>query len=52
LIGAVVLGVLEDGFNIIGVSANWFILVEGAVIIVAMAVNVQLGRATKKTLRQ
>ncbi len=44
LIGAIVLGVLEDGFNLIGVSANWFILVEGAVILVAMAVNVQLGR--------
>lgn len=46
LIGAFVLGVLEDGFNLIGVSANWFILVEGAVILVAMAVNVQIGRAT------
>jgi simple sugar transport system permease protein len=46
LIGAFVLGVLEDGFNLIGVSANWFILVEGAVILLAMAVNVQIGRAT------
>jgi simple sugar transport system permease protein len=44
LIGAMVLGVLEDGFNLIGISANWFILVEGAVILGAMAVNVQLGR--------
>jgi simple sugar transport system permease protein len=44
LIGAIVLGVLEDGFNLIGVSANWFILVEGAVILVAMGINVQLGR--------
>jgi len=49
LIGAIVLGVLEDGFNLIGVSANWFILVEGAVILVAMGVNVQLGRATART---
>lgn len=46
LIGAFVLGVLEDGFNLIGVSANWFILVEGAVILLAMTVNVQIGRAT------
>jgi simple sugar transport system permease protein len=52
VIGAIVLGVLEDGFNLIGVSANWFILVEGAVILVAMAVNVQLGRVTAKTMRQ
>lgn len=51
LIGAIVLGVLEDGFNLIGVSANWFILVEGAVILLAMGVNVQLGRATARTAR-
>jgi simple sugar transport system permease protein len=50
LIGAIVLGVLEDGFNLIGISANWFILVEGAVILVAMAVNVQLGRMTAKKM--
>jgi simple sugar transport system permease protein len=47
LIGAVVLGVLEDGFNLIGISANWFILVEGAVILLAMGINVQLGRVTQ-----
>lgn len=52
LIGAIVLGVLEDGFNLIGISANWFILVEGAVILAAMAVNVQLGRWTLKTARR
>ena len=52
LIGAIVLGVLEDGFNLIGISANWFILVEGAVILAAMAVNVQLGRVTAKTMRR
>ncbi len=52
LIGAIVLGVLEDGFNLIGISANWFILVEGAVILLAMAVNVQLGRVTAKTMRR
>jgi ribose/xylose/arabinose/galactoside ABC-type transport system permease subunit len=45
-----VLGVLEDGFNLIGISANWFILVEGAVILLAMAVNVQLGRMTAKKM--
>jgi len=50
LIGAIVLGVLEDGFNLIGISANWFILVEGAVILLAMAVNVQLGRMTAKKM--
>jgi len=44
-IGAIVLGVLEDGFNLIGVSANEFTLVTGLVILVAMAINVQLSRA-------
>ena len=38
------LGVLEDGFILIGVSANAFIFAEGLVILVAMAVNVQLNR--------
>ncbi len=52
LMGAVVLGVLEDGFNLIGVSANWFILVEGAVILGAMGLNVQLGRLTALRRRQ
>jgi simple sugar transport system permease protein len=52
LIGAIVLGVLEDGFNLIGISANWFILVEGAVILGAMAVNVQLGRVSLGWKRQ
>jgi simple sugar transport system permease protein len=50
LIGAIVLGVLEDGFNLIGISANWFILVEGAVILIAMGINVQLGRMTARTI--
>ena len=44
IIGAIVLGVLEDGFILIGVSANAFIFAEGLVILVAMAVNVQLNR--------
>ena len=51
LIGAIVLGVLEDGFNLIGISANWFLLVEGAVILAAMTINVQLGRVAARTIR-
>ena len=41
-IGAIFLGVLEDGFNLIGVSANWFYLAEGVVILIAMVANTQL----------
>lgn len=44
LIGALFLGILEDGLNLTGVSANWFYLLEGIIILVAMALNVQLGR--------
>jgi simple sugar transport system permease protein len=44
IFGAIVLGILEDGFNIIGVSANAFTLAEGLVILGAMAVNIQLNR--------
>lgn len=51
LIGALFLGVLEDGFNLIGVSANWFYLVEGVVILIAMAINNQLGLLAARTRR-
>ena len=44
LIGALFLGILEDGLNLTGVSANWFYLLEGIIILIAMALNVQLGR--------
>ncbi len=51
LIGALFLGVLEDGFNMIGVSANWFYLAEGVSILVAMAVNTELGKLAARTKR-
>jgi len=51
VIGAVFLGVLEDGFNLIGVNADWFIFAEGAAILVAMAVNVQLGKVATRVRR-
>lgn len=51
IIGAVFLGILEDGLNIIGISANWFYLFEGIVILIAMAANVQLGQLAAKIRR-
>ena len=51
IVGAIFLGILEDGLNIIGVSANWFFLFEGIVILVAMAANVQLGQLAAKLRR-
>jgi len=43
-LGAVVLATLTDGFDIIGVSANWLGIIFGGAILVAMIANVQLAR--------
>ncbi len=51
LIGAIFLGILEDGLNLIGVSANWFFLLEGIIILVAMVLNVQLSRLATRFRR-
>jgi simple sugar transport system permease protein len=42
-LGAIFLGVLESGLNIVGVNANIFFLAEGIMILVAMIANTQLG---------
>jgi simple sugar transport system permease protein len=44
LLGAVVLALLQNGFNLIGISANPFFLVLGAAILVSMVVNQYLAR--------
>jgi len=44
LLGAVVLGILRDGFNLLGISADRFDLILGAAILVAMVLNVYLTR--------
>ena len=43
-VGALVLGILQDGFNLIGISANAFFLILGVAILVAMISNVYLAR--------
>ncbi len=43
-IGAILIGVLEDGLTLIGVSTNDFYVWVGVVIIFAMALNVQFDR--------
>lgn len=50
-VGAVFLGVVEDGLNLTGVSANWFYLLEGIIILVLMVFNVQLGRLAARFRR-
>ena len=43
-LGAIVLATLQDGFTIIGVSANPLFIIFGAGVLVAMIANVQLAR--------
>jgi simple sugar transport system permease protein len=43
-IGAILIGVLEDGLTLIGGSTNEFFIWVGVVIIIAMALNVQFDR--------
>jgi simple sugar transport system permease protein len=43
-IGAILIGVLQDGLTVIGVSTNAFFIYVGVVIIIAMALNVQFDR--------
>ena len=44
LIGAILIGILEDGLTLVGVSTNDFYVWVGVVIICAMALNVQFDR--------
>ena len=43
-LGSLVLAILTDGFNLLGISANPFFVILGAAILVAMIANVQLAR--------
>jgi len=44
LIGMFVLAMLQNGFNLLGISANPFFLIQGAAIMVAMIANQYLSR--------
>ena len=43
-LGMLVLGLLEDGFNLRGISSNKFQIILGAAILVAMVFNTYLSR--------
>jgi len=43
-IGAILIGILEDGLTLIGLSIDNFYIAGGVVIIFAMALNVQFDR--------
>jgi len=50
-IGAVLIGILEDGLTVIGVSTNAFYVWVGVVIIFAMALNAQFDRFIARSRR-
>lgn len=43
-IGALVLGIVHDGFNLAGINANAFNVVLGIAVLIAMFLNIYLGR--------
>jgi simple sugar transport system permease protein len=43
-IGAILIGVLQDGLTVIGISTDHFFIYIGVIIIIAVAVNVQFDR--------
>jgi simple sugar transport system permease protein len=47
--GALLLAVLQDGFNIQGINATTFIVIEGVAILIAMVLNTQLARLRRGT---
>jgi len=44
LVGGIMLGVLQDGFTLLGINAFTFDIVIGAAILIAMAANIHLSR--------
>jgi simple sugar transport system permease protein len=48
LIGAAVLGILNDGFTLIGINAFTFNMILGAAILVAMVFNIHVTRLARK----
>lgn len=51
-LGALLLAVLQDGFNIQGISATTFVIVEGAAILIAMILNIYLARFRRRAKEQ
>ena len=47
LIGALFLGILEDGLILQGVNANYLLFYTGLAVVVAMTANVYVGRVRR-----
>lgn len=48
VIGAIVIGIISNGLNLMGVSSFWQLVVKGAIILVAILIDSQKGRFTAK----
>jgi simple sugar transport system permease protein len=51
LLGATVLGILNDGFTLIGINAFTFNIILGAAILAAMIFNIHIGRIRRRRSR-
>jgi simple sugar transport system permease protein len=51
ILGALVIGMLNDGFSIMGVSANPLPIIFGGAVLIAMIANVQLARLRERGAR-
>jgi simple sugar transport system permease protein len=51
LFGALFLGILRDGLTLEGISADYLDFILGIAILLAMAVNVYVGRVRKRSGR-
>lgn len=47
IFGAIVIGIISNGLNLMGVSSFWQLLVKGAIILIAVLIDSQKGRLAK-----
>jgi ribose transport system permease protein len=48
VIGAIVIGIISNGLNLMGVSSFWQLVVKGAIILIAILIDSQKGRFAAK----
>jgi ribose transport system permease protein len=48
VIGAMVIGIISNGLNLIGVSSFWQLLIKGTIILIAVLIDSQKGRLAAK----
>ena len=51
IIGAIVIGIISNGLNLMGVSSFWQLVVKGMIILIAVLIDSQKGRLAAKTAK-